>query len=330
MRPEEPRYDVALSFAGEDRPYVEQVARSLADLGVKVFYDDYEKVALWGKDLYTHLDYVYREASRYCLIFISEDYARKVWTNHERSSAQARALEENQEYVLPVRFDATEVPGLRPTVGYLDIQSMKPEELARLTRDKLGPGKQVTPGFPTQIDRLYDALGLKGPRAKKAKTEARRVSYSFYDALRRMNHEERQAVAGAMAFGCAAELPTGVHVSLDFLSRMTGLPRAQLVECFSAVRSLNVKTVVRDPIHAVEDGELAGDDKDLMVSFWSSSVPGAKDPTKIVYQTVRCATNHFCADHGLEVITQLDFHRLSGAETGLLTHREESDQADHS
>lgn len=84
----EPRYDVALSFAGEERQYVDAVAAHLKNASVKVFYDDYEKVQLWGKDLYLHLDWVYRKASRYCVVFVSEDYARKVWTNHERRSAQ--------------------------------------------------------------------------------------------------------------------------------------------------------------------------------------------------------------------------------------------------
>ncbi len=48
-------YDVTLSFAGEDRPYVEQVAHSLRELGIKVFYDKYYEADLWGKNLYTHL-----------------------------------------------------------------------------------------------------------------------------------------------------------------------------------------------------------------------------------------------------------------------------------
>lgn len=102
----QPEYDVALSFAGEDRPYVEQVAQALKEAGIKVFYDDYERAKLWGRELYSHLDYVYRKASKYCVVFISRAYASKVWTNHERVSAQARALEENEEYVLPARFDA--------------------------------------------------------------------------------------------------------------------------------------------------------------------------------------------------------------------------------
>jgi hypothetical protein len=66
---------------------------------------------LWGKDLYEHLDWIYQKAARYCVLFASEAYANKVWTTHERRSAQARALQSNQEYVLPVRFDDTEIPG---------------------------------------------------------------------------------------------------------------------------------------------------------------------------------------------------------------------------
>jgi hypothetical protein len=39
-------YDVALSFAGEDREYVNQVAGVLNELGIRVFYDKYEQVDL--------------------------------------------------------------------------------------------------------------------------------------------------------------------------------------------------------------------------------------------------------------------------------------------
>ena len=44
-------YDVALSFAGEDRKYVHRVAEALAEKGVKVFYDNFEEADLWGKYL---------------------------------------------------------------------------------------------------------------------------------------------------------------------------------------------------------------------------------------------------------------------------------------
>ncbi|MEP6597503.1 MAG: hypothetical protein ABJA71_16230 [Ginsengibacter sp.] len=56
-----PQYDIGLSFAGEERSYVEQIAKELSDIGVKVFYDNYETSDLWGKDLYQHLNDVYPE-----------------------------------------------------------------------------------------------------------------------------------------------------------------------------------------------------------------------------------------------------------------------------
>ena len=45
-------YDVVLSFAGEDRDYVEAVANQLLYDKIKVFYDNFETVGNWGKDLY--------------------------------------------------------------------------------------------------------------------------------------------------------------------------------------------------------------------------------------------------------------------------------------
>lgn len=138
-----PDYDVALSFAGEDREYVEQVANILHQLGIKVFYDKYEEANLWGKDLYTHLDDVYQRKSEYCVIFISKHYKNKLWTNHERESAQARAFQERREYILPVRFDATEIPGVRPTTSYLNIENRSPKDLAYLIIEKLGRNREL-------------------------------------------------------------------------------------------------------------------------------------------------------------------------------------------
>ena len=133
-----PSYDVVFSFAGEDRPYVEAVAAALRRHGVRVFYDGYEEAALWGKDLAEHLDVIYRRAGTYCVLFISRDYAARMWTRHERRSAYARALKQDSEYILPARFDATELPGLRSTVGYVSLRDRKPAALARLIRQKLG------------------------------------------------------------------------------------------------------------------------------------------------------------------------------------------------
>jgi TIR domain len=95
------------------------LADTLKRRDVAVFYDKYEKATLWGKNLYTHLSDVYQDQAHYCVMLLSQHYATKVWTNHEREAAQARAFREHKEYILPVRLDDTEIPGIPPTIGYL-------------------------------------------------------------------------------------------------------------------------------------------------------------------------------------------------------------------
>jgi hypothetical protein len=114
------------------------VADSLRSKDVQVFYDDYEKVDLWGKDLYDHLIDVYQKRAQYTVMFISRHYKKKVWPNLERRAAQARALAESREYILPARFDDTELEGLLPTIAYLDLRKLSPEEVSVLICKKLG------------------------------------------------------------------------------------------------------------------------------------------------------------------------------------------------
>jgi hypothetical protein len=130
-------YDVCLSFAGEDRAYVEMIARGLQAAGMRVFYDADEPGELLGKELTEHFHHIYREASRYCVMFISASYAAKPWARLERRSALERALEEEGEYILPLRFDDTELPGLRSTIGYLDLHAFSPDAVIDLLVEKL-------------------------------------------------------------------------------------------------------------------------------------------------------------------------------------------------
>lgn len=137
------RYDVTVSFAGEDRPTVERLVRLLRRNGVRVFYDAWEQPDLWGKDLYNHLDEIYRSAARYCLIFVSEHYIKKAWAKHELRSAQARAFEENSEYILPIRLDEAELPGLPSTIAYLDARTIPMAEMCQMFVSKLGLKREI-------------------------------------------------------------------------------------------------------------------------------------------------------------------------------------------
>jgi hypothetical protein len=132
------KYQVALSFAGQGRSIAQQFAGMLGDRGIAVFYDEYEKANLWGKDLYQHLAKVYKEYSQYWIVFVSRAYTKKTWTRHELQQAQARAFKENREYILPIKLDNTKLPGLPDTIGYLDITHVPLQEIVDVLIQKLG------------------------------------------------------------------------------------------------------------------------------------------------------------------------------------------------
>jgi uncharacterized protein YegP (UPF0339 family) len=162
------KYHVALSFAGEDRTYVDRVANYLLSEGVKVFYDKFEETKLWGKNLYTHLSDVYENKAIFTVIFISEHYKSKLWTNHELESAQARAFEESREYILPAFFDVSvKVPGILKTTGRIDLAKKTPEELAALIVKKLEEsGVEISSRFAYAEEAKAD---VDFPRPKGAK-----------------------------------------------------------------------------------------------------------------------------------------------------------------
>jgi len=74
-------------------------------------------------------------------MFISKHYANKLWTNHERESAQARAFKKHGTYILPVRIDDTEIPGIKETIGYIDLRQSTIAQLTELTLEKLESDK---------------------------------------------------------------------------------------------------------------------------------------------------------------------------------------------
>ena len=141
-RPTQFEFDIALSFAGEDRDKVEAYASALKSKGLRVFLDSDQQAELWGADLYVKLDQIYRTQALFCVMFLSKHYAMKRWANHERKSAQARAFKENKEYILPVRLDDTEIPGIAETVGYIDLRQTTIEDLVSLTLRKVKQEKQ--------------------------------------------------------------------------------------------------------------------------------------------------------------------------------------------
>jgi hypothetical protein len=152
MANDEFEYDVALSFAGQDREVVDKFADLLTSKRIKVFYDKYEAGELWGRDLIDHLVNIYSRKARYCVMFVSQYYPLKKWTNAERIAAQERALRDAGEYILPLRLDDTQVPGIAETTGYRDLRQHPLEEIVDLLEQKLIKSKSQSSQPPKSHD----------------------------------------------------------------------------------------------------------------------------------------------------------------------------------
>lgn len=260
-------YDVCLSFAGENRAYVRRVANILKSKGIRIFYDEYEQVDMWGKDLYVHLDEIYKNTAKFCVLFASKQYAKKVWTNHERQSAQARAIEQHSEYILPAKFDDTVIPGLRPTIGYVNLRKITPDQLAEMIIKKTGTRQNVN-YLPPQPDRLYKRLKLKSIKAKQI---AYSRAHDFFSNLQRMSKEEREIIFQSFMSGCPADLPDNIHINVDLLRRITGFAPTKIHRLISGLSSLGFKFSYRAH-HDPEADDSFGNGRTIEIEWHDMSV----------------------------------------------------------
>lgn len=131
-------YDVALSFAGEDRDIVKQIAKDLKEHSISVFYDEFEKEKLWGKNLNDYFKSTYAENTRFVIPFISEHYPNKDWTNFEFAVAHAESKKRDSEFILPVRLDDTPIVGVQNSVAYLDYNTEGKYGIVNAILSKMG------------------------------------------------------------------------------------------------------------------------------------------------------------------------------------------------
>lgn len=137
-------FRVALSFAGEHRPYVEEVARALArELGQdEVFYDNHFKHDLAVVDLDVLLQSIYHHKSDLVVVFLCGNYQKKEWCGLEwRSVRDLIKSKRHAQRIMFFRFDDAPVDGVFSQDGAIDCREHLSAEAADLILKRL----QVTP-----------------------------------------------------------------------------------------------------------------------------------------------------------------------------------------
>jgi len=133
------RFSIALSFPGECREFVEQVAAALASQipRERVLYDKYYEAEFARPGLDTYLQGLYHDDSELIAIFLCADYEQKEWCGLEWRAIRDLIKKRQASSVMPLRFDTTEIPGLFSTDGYVWIDDRSPFEIAALILERL-------------------------------------------------------------------------------------------------------------------------------------------------------------------------------------------------
>lgn len=133
------QFDVALSFPGEARSYVEQVAQHLERLlgPDRYFYDRNYTAQLARPSLDTFLQAIYRDRSRMVIVFAGGDYQLKDWCGIEFRAVREIINAREHDRVMFVRMDDGEVEGIFGHDGYVDARDYDPAEIAGFIEERV-------------------------------------------------------------------------------------------------------------------------------------------------------------------------------------------------
>jgi len=152
------RFRIALSFAGEKRGFVSQIAEILAEHFGKdaILYDRFHQAEFCRSDLAFYLRDLYEKDSDLVVAVFCQDYENKDWCGLEWNAIYGLIKARNFDEVMLTRFGGVEGRGLGGVAGYVDLDDMTPEQTADLILERLA----VNDGKP-KITYLTPASGSR-------------------------------------------------------------------------------------------------------------------------------------------------------------------------
>jgi hypothetical protein len=119
-------WDVFVSHASEDKEdFVRPLAQALAQLGVKVWYDEFSLEV--GDSLSRSIDDGLANSS-YGVVVVSPAFLQKRWPERELRGLVAREVEAEQKVILPIWFGVTKQEVLAFSPPLADTIAIKTEE----------------------------------------------------------------------------------------------------------------------------------------------------------------------------------------------------------
>jgi hypothetical protein len=151
------RFQVALSFPGEYRDRVERIAHLLAEkLGQeRVLYDSWYRAEFARPNLDTYLPLLYYKQSRLLVFFLCKNHADREWTGLEWRAGRDLLKRREDDRLMLLRLDASDIPGLYSIDGYIDIAQLPDDTVASEIMKRLN---HVAPAPRPSIESTVQSL----------------------------------------------------------------------------------------------------------------------------------------------------------------------------
>ena len=142
MNTQTKRFRIGLSFPGEHRPFVEQVAKHLADRVSRdrVLYDKFHEAEFAQPDLDIYLPNLYRTECELIAIFLCAEYAKKRWCRLEWRFIRQLIATADASRIMFLSFDnigAVPEIGILDGDGYVSVANRDPDTIAQLVMQRM-------------------------------------------------------------------------------------------------------------------------------------------------------------------------------------------------
>ena len=133
------RFLVALSFPGEHRNFVRQIAEKLAaSFGAhRVLYDAFYEAEFARPDLDVYLQGLYHDESELIVVFVCEAFELKEWCGVEWRAIRDLMKKRSGSSIMFVRMDDADVRGVFSIDGYVSVHGRPPDDIAELIQERL-------------------------------------------------------------------------------------------------------------------------------------------------------------------------------------------------
>lgn len=169
-KPRAKRFRVALTFSGEKRTYVAQVASILAKRfsEAEVLYDKYHEAEFGRRDLSFYLPDLYHDQADLIVVVVCRDYEQKEWCGLEWDAIFDLLKKRKNDDVMLCRFDNATVKGLYSTAGFVDLDGKTPELTATRILERLALNEEKPKDYYLSARRIEAAPHQLDPESRPA------------------------------------------------------------------------------------------------------------------------------------------------------------------